>query len=90
MLEESNLMLLIPTQLKMELVSLEEALLLDMPDLEATISPKEIKPSLKKDCTMLDQSLFHSKSLVDSKTMYLEFIKFQIVEKLLMMLITLF
>ena len=57
---------------------------------EATTSLKETKLKWLKDFTMLAQSLFHSKLLLDLKTMQEVFTLLQIAERPLKMLTTLF
>ncbi len=69
---------------------IDRDLLLDMSDLEATTSQKEMKSRWLKDCTMPVLFQFHLRSQMSFKTITVVFMKKMIVEQLRKMLITLF
>lgn len=68
----------------------EETLPSDTSDSEATTSLKEMRRNSPKDSTNKDQLQFHSKSLLDSRTMLEEFTLLTTVERELKMSIMLF
>ena len=78
---ELNQMSPIPTQLRTDNAFSEDKSQLDTSDMAASTLAKEMRLNLQTDFTMPVQFQFHSKSLVDSRTMLLESIRWITVER---------